>query len=132
MTRSKLKEEGKSFSSEKSEVSLSSVKRWCRRYDGTWQSLQKRPHRPHSYPKRQTSEEEDVIRRSLDRSFFRYGRKGACMTAQEAGYSRSRSGSIYAAGRMGLCGGESEKKHPRKQERREPDLMTPGERFRLM
>jgi len=30
---------GKKFALEKYGVSLSSVKRWVRRYDGTWQSL---------------------------------------------------------------------------------------------
>ena len=37
---------GKSAASEKYGVSLSSVKRWCARYDGTWQSLKERSHRP--------------------------------------------------------------------------------------
>ena len=122
---------GKSFASAKYGVSLSSVKRWCRRYDGTWQSLQERSHRPHSHPKRHTAEEESVIRRSLNQSFFRYGWEGAYMTAREAGYSRSYSGFIYAARRMGLCGGGTEKKRPRKQERRYPELMTPGEKVQV-
>jgi transposase len=30
---------GKSSAAAKYGVSLSSVKRWCKRYDGTWQSL---------------------------------------------------------------------------------------------
>ncbi|PWM49160.1 MAG: integrase, partial [Clostridia bacterium] len=30
---------GKSFASRVYGVSLSSVKRWCKRYDGSWQSL---------------------------------------------------------------------------------------------
>lgn len=53
------------------------------------------------------------------------------MTAREAGYSRSYSGFIYAAKRMGLCGGGVEKKRPRKQERRYPELMTPGEKVQV-
>lgn len=122
---------GKSYASAKYGVSLSSVKRWCRRYDGTWQSLQERSHRPHSHPKRHTAEEEGVIRRSLNQSFFRYGWEGAYMTAREAGYSRSYSGFIYAARRMGLCGGGTEKKRPRKQERRYPELMMPGEKVQV-
>ena len=49
---------GKSFASRKYGVSLSSVKRWCKRYDGTWKSLAERSHRPHSHPKRHTASEE--------------------------------------------------------------------------
>ena len=30
--------------------SLSSVKRWIKRYDGTWQSLLELSHKPHSHP----------------------------------------------------------------------------------
>lgn len=36
---------GKSEAARKYGVSLSSVKRWSKRYDGTWQSLQERSHR---------------------------------------------------------------------------------------
>ena len=41
---------GKSFASRVYGVSLSSVKRWCKRYDGSWQSLAERSHRPLSHP----------------------------------------------------------------------------------
>ena len=41
---------GKSFASRVYGVSLSSVKRWCKRYDGSWQSLAERSHRPLSPP----------------------------------------------------------------------------------
>ncbi|QCT06448.1 hypothetical protein E5Z56_03360 [Ruminococcus bovis] len=37
-------------------VSLSSVKRWCKQYDGTWQSLLPKSRRPHSHPNRHTKE----------------------------------------------------------------------------
>lgn len=43
-------------------VSLSSVKRWCKQYDGTWQSLLPKSHRPHSHPNRHTKKEERQIR----------------------------------------------------------------------
>lgn len=33
------KRKGKSYAAKIYGVSLSSVKRWCKRYDGTWQSL---------------------------------------------------------------------------------------------
>ena len=37
---------GKSKASRVYGVSLSSVKRWCKQYDGTWQSLLPKSHRP--------------------------------------------------------------------------------------
>ncbi|MCI6771956.1 MAG: helix-turn-helix domain-containing protein, partial [Oscillospiraceae bacterium] len=41
---------GKSYTSRKYGVSLSTLKRWCKKYDGTWQSLLDKSHRPHSHP----------------------------------------------------------------------------------
>ena len=55
------KRKGKSFAAKIYGVSLSSVKRWCKRYDGTWQSLKEKSHKPHSHPKRHTDEEEKLI-----------------------------------------------------------------------
>lgn len=46
-------------------VSLSSVKRWCKQYDGTWQSLLPKSHRPHSHPNRHTKREKRQIRNSF-------------------------------------------------------------------
>ena len=57
---------GKSFAAKKYGVSLSSVKRWCKRYDGTWQSLKERSHRPKSHPRQHTPQEEAQIRKALD------------------------------------------------------------------
>ena len=49
------------------------------------------------------------------------------MAAKELRYSRSYSGFLYAARRMGLCG-EGKKKPPRKHDRRYPELLVPGEK----
>lgn len=122
---------GKSFASQKYGVSLSSVKRWCKRYDGTWQSLRERSHRPKHHPRQHTAQEEELIRESMNESFFRYGWEGAYMTARKAGYSRSYSGFIYAARRMGLCGGKAEVRPPRKHDRRYPELRVPGEKVQI-
>lgn len=61
---------GKSFASRMYGVSLSSVKRWCKRYDGTWQSLVEGSHRPKSHPKRHTKVEEEIIRKRSKSNFF--------------------------------------------------------------
>lgn len=122
---------GKSQASRKYDVSLSSVKRWCKRYDGTWQSLVERSHRPHSHPKQHTPAEEELIRQGIRQAYFRYGWEGAYVAAKQQGYTRSYSGFIHAAKRMGLCGGETKRKPPRKHDRRYPELMTPGEKVQI-
>lgn len=122
---------GKRYAAEKYGVSLSSVKRWCKRYDGTWQSLKERSHRPKHHPRQHTAQEETLIRESMRQSFFRYGWDGAYTSAREAGYTRSYSGFIYAARRMGLSGGMAEKCSPRKHDRRYPELSVPGEKVQI-
>ena len=71
------KRKGQSYASRIYGVSLSSVKRWCKRYDGTWQSLKERSHRPYSHPKQHTEQEETLIRKGMDEAYFRYGWEGA-------------------------------------------------------
>lgn len=67
---------GKSSASRMYGVSLSSIKRWCKRYDGTWQSLLERSHRPNSHPKRHTAKEEKQIKNSFRKCYARYGWDG--------------------------------------------------------
>jgi transposase len=122
---------GQSFASRMYGVSLSSVKRWCKRYDGTWRSLAERSHRPKSHPKRQTEAEEEVIRSAFKEKFFRYGWDGVFDEAVKQGYVRSFSGMVYAARRMGLTAGKGAKKPPRKHDRRYPELLTPGEKVQI-
>lgn len=100
---------GKSFASRIYGVSLSSVKRWCKRYDGTWQSLRERSHRPHSNSKRHTEAEEQLILKCFQRKYLRYGWDGVYDEAVKNGYTRSFSGMVYAAKRMGLGGKNSNK-----------------------
>ncbi len=121
---------GKSFASRIYGVSLSSVKRWCKRYDGTWQSLRERSHRPQSHPKQHTKAEEQVILKSFQNKFMRYGWDGVYDEAVKNGYTRSFSGMVYAAKRMGL-GGKNAKKGSRKHDRRYPELSVPGEKVQI-
>ena len=53
------------------------------------------------------------------------------MTAKAAGYTRSYSGFLYAARRMGLCGGKAEQKPARKHDRRYPERSVPGEKVQI-
>jgi len=122
---------GKSYAAKKYTVSLSSVKRWCKRYDGTWQSLSERSHRPHSHPARQTEAEETIIKAAFMSKYFRYGWDGVFDEAVKNGYRRSISGMVYAARRIGLVGKEKAKKPPRKHDRRYPELLKPGEKVQI-
>jgi len=122
---------GKSFASQKYGVSLSSVKRWCKRYEGNWQSLAERSHRPKSHPAQHRPGEETVIKAAFKEKFFRYGWDGVYDEAVKNGYERSYSGMIYASRRMGLGGETKEKKPPRKHDRRYPELLTPGEKVQI-
>lgn len=122
---------GKSYAVRMYGVSLSSVKRWCKRYDGTWQSLKERSHRPHSHPSRHTPEEEALILKAFQQKYLRYGWDGTYDAAVKVGYKRSFSGMVHAAKRMGLGSLLKQKKPPRKHERRYPEMMFPGEKVQI-
>ena len=126
-----IRKKNKSFAAAKYGVSLSSIKRWCKRYDGTWQSLAERSHRPRSHPEQHKPEEEEIIKKAVKERFFRYGWDGVYDDACENGYTRSFSGMVYAARRMGIVGEAKEKKPPRKHDRRYPELLTPGEKVQI-
>lgn len=122
---------GKSYASRIYGVSLSSVKRWSKRYDGTWQSLTERSHRPNSHPNRHGQKEEEIIRKAFREKYYRYGWDGVYDEAVKNGYKRSYSGMVYAGHRMGLLGESEGKKPSRKQDRRYPELLTPGEKVQI-
>lgn len=93
---------GKSYASRMYGVSLSSVKRWCKRYNGDWRSLKEGSHKPKSHPKQHSEGEERLIKQAFREKYQRYGWEGTYEAAVRAGYTRSLSGMIYAAKRMGL------------------------------
>lgn len=121
---------GKSEASRKYGVSLSSVKRWCKRYDGTWKSLVEKSHRPHSHPNRHTEREERQIKNSFKKCYARYGWDGVYSDLTRKGYSRSFSGMVYAAKRLGLTEEPKPKKKNRKS-RRYPEILVPGEKVQI-
>ena len=124
------KNNGKTKASEQYGVSLSSVKRWCNRYDGTYQSLIPKSHRPHNHPNQHTKKEERQIRNSFKKQFARYGWDGVYSDLVRKGYSRSFSGMIYAAKRLGLNGNLKPKKKS-KAAKRYPEILTPGEKVQI-
>lgn len=121
---------GKSKASRKYGVSLPSVKRWCKRYDGTWKSLLEKSHRPHSHPKQHTPKEERQIKNSFKKSYARYGWDGVYSDLSRKGYTRSFSGMVYAAKRLGLTEQKKQKKRSRVH-RRYPELIEPGENVQI-
>ena len=122
---------GKSFAARIYGVSLSSVKRWDKRYDGKdWRSLLERSHRPHSHPKRHTNEEEKIISKVFWRKYARYGWDGVYEGVKAYGYRRSLSGMIYAAKRLELVE-QIKKQPPRHHDRRYPEILVPGEKVQV-
>ncbi len=123
---------GKSAASRQYGVSLSSVKRWCLRYDGeSWQSLCERSHRPYSNPNQHTKSEERKIKKAFKKYYARYGWDGVYDELIKRHYTRSFSGMVYAAKRIGLKDKNKAKKPPRKTERRYPELTVPGEKVQI-
>ena len=122
---------GKSFAARIYGVSLSSVKRWDKRYDGKdWRSLVEGSHRPHSHPRRHTEAEEMMISKAFWKKYERYGWEGVYEEVKEHGYGRSLSGMIYAAKRLELV--EKKKKQtPRRYDRRYPEILVPGEKVQI-
>ena len=122
---------GKSEASRKYGVSLSSVKRWSKRYDGTWQSLRERSHRPKSHPKRHTADEEAAIRKAFSQAYARYGWDGVYAELLKShSYTRSFGGMYHAAARIGLGWGKKRKSSSRTG-CCYPELTTPGEKVQI-
>ena len=122
---------GKSFAAQKYGVSLSSVKRWDKQYDGQdWRSLMERSHRPHSHPRRHTESEEMIISKAFWKKYERYGWDGVYAEAKANGYTRSLSGMIYAAKRLDLVD-KAKHRSPRHHDRRFPELLIPGEKVQI-
>ena len=68
-------------------ISRNSIYRWMKRYDGTWQSLKDRSHRPKSHPKQHTKQEHDLIMRYYHKN--KDDKIVLCMKIREKGYKRS-------------------------------------------
>ena len=125
------KRKGKSFAARMYGVSLLSVKRWCKKYDGDWRSLKEGSHRPHSHPRQHTEAEEMTISKAFWDKYERYGWDGVYEEAKEKGYSRSKSGMRYAAKRLELVEQSKKKRPPRKHDRRYPEILVPGEKVQI-
>ena len=122
---------GKSYAAQMYGVSLSSVKRWDKRYDGKdWRSLKERSHRPHHHPRQHTDAEDMIISKAFRKKYERYGWDGVYAEAKANGYTRSLSGMIHTAKRLELVR-KGKRRAPRRHDRRYPELTTPGEKVQI-
>ena len=122
---------GKSYAARMYGVSLSSVKPWDKRHDGKdWRSLKEGSHRPRSHPRQHREAEEMLISKAFWKKYERYGWDGVYAEARADGYSRSLSGMIYAAKRLGLTEA-GKKKGPRRHPGQYPELLIPGEKVQI-
>jgi len=123
------KKHGKSKASSKYKEPLSNIKRWAKRYDGTWQSLKNKSRRPKSHPKQHTLTEESLI----IEVWQKHGCKGIdyvyCILVKEKGYTRSQSGLFHALRRLGLI--NKPKKKGRRRYRQFPACEIPGEKIQI-
>ena len=79
---------------------------------------------------RKTEKEQRKIKKAFEKCYERYGWYGVYEELKRKGYKRSFSGMVYAAKRMGLKEKRT-KKSPRKQARRYPELLMPGEKVQI-
>ena len=108
---------------------LSNIKRWEKRYDGSWQSLLNKSRRPHSHPKQHTLLEESYII-----EVWNYcGKKGVdyayCELFKKYGYTRTLWGLFHALRRLNLI--EKPKKKGRRNYRQCTACEIPGEKVQI-
>lgn len=108
---------------------LSNIKRWCKQYDGSWQSLLNKSRRPHSHPKQHTLLEESYII-----EVWNYcGKKGVdyayCELFNKYGYTRTLWGLFHALRRLNLI--ERPKKKGRRNYRQCTACEIPGEKVQI-
>lgn len=94
--------QGKSKAEIKYRERLYNIKRWCKQYDGKWESLLCKSRRPHSHPKQHTlSEETDIME-----AWAKHGCKGVeyvfCVMVKDYGYTRTLWGLYHALRRLEL------------------------------
>lgn len=108
---------------------LSNIKRWCKQYDGTWQSLLNKSRRPHTHPNQHTLYEESIIL-----EVWKYcGFKGVDYVYTELvnkySYKRTIWGLYHALRRLGKI--EHSKKRGRSNYRQCTPCEIPGEKVQI-
>ena len=119
-------EHGVSASANRHRLSRKTVHKWKKRYDGTLESLKDRPRTPHHFPRKQTAEEEKLVRRYARkyRGDLLLGYEKACAH----GYKRSYGCFKQTAGRF--VRDEEKKRKPRKNKPCQP-VAYPGQKVQM-
>ena len=119
-------EHGVSASANRHRLSRKTVHKWKKRYDGTLESLKDRPRTPHHFPRKQTAEEEKLVRRYARkyRGDLLLGYEKACAH----GYKRSYGCFKRTAGRF--VRDEKKKRKPRKNKPYQPPAY-PGQKVQM-
>lgn len=119
-------EHGVSASANRHRLSRKTVHKWKKRYDGTLESLKDRPRTPHHFPRKQTAEEEKLVRRYARkyRGDLLLGYEKACAH----GYKRSYGCFKRTAGRF--VRDEKKKRKPRKNKPYQP-AVYPGQKVQM-
>lgn len=120
---------GKSDASRKYQEHLSNIKRWCKQYDGRWQSLICKSRRPHSHPKQHTLSEEADIKAV----WTMHGCKGIdyvySILAKDYAYKRTIWGLFHALRRLDLI--KKPKGKGRRNYRQCSACEIPGEKIQI-
>lgn len=106
------KKQGVTKASIRYRVSRQSIYKWQKRYDGRWESLIDRSHRPHSHPREHTPEEYDMIRRYY--GYYKHDKIRMGDVLRRKGYKRCYKSMLRAIKRMQL------EKPPYKRKGRKP------------
>lgn len=78
---------GVTAASDRFHISRKTIYEWRKRYNGTWQSLKERSHRPHHHPKEHTPEEKEMILRRYPR--YKNDMIMLWNSLRKSGYTRS-------------------------------------------
>lgn len=108
---------------------LSNIKRWCRQYDGTWESLLKKSRRPHGHPKQHTLLEESVILEVWEYCGFKGVDYAYAELVNKYDYKRTLWGLFHALRRLGKI--KQSKKKGRRNYRQCTPCEIPGEKVQI-
>lgn len=112
---------GKQKAHYKYQEPLSNIKRWCKQYDGQWQSLLNKSRRPHSHPRQHTLQGESIILEVWRYCGFKGVEYAYAELVNKCGYKRTLWGLFHALRRLNLI------QQPKKKGRRNYRQCTPCE-----
>jgi len=108
---------------------LSNIKRWCRQYDETWESLLKKSRRPHGHPRQHTLLEESIILEVWGYCGFKGVDYAYAELVNKYDYKRTLWGLFHALRRLGLI--KQTKKKGRRNYRQCTPCEIPGEKVQI-